>query len=81
MNLPSELDVDLQIQHKGHELRLKGSGTSFVAQFPTLSSLLHFLREFRTFRRQIPGEATIVAEWGRLRIPVRKPRRKRNADA
>jgi len=36
------LDVDLLIERKGHQLQLTGSGTRFVAKFPTLSALLHF---------------------------------------
>ena len=41
-----DLDVDLLIEHDGYQLKLRGSEMRFVANFPTLLSLLHFYRIF-----------------------------------
>jgi hypothetical protein len=68
------LDVDLLIEHGGHQLRLQGSGTRFAARFPTLASLFHFLRISWAFRKRVPEEASLYVELGRLRIPVKFPR-------
>ena len=68
------LDVDLLIEHGGHQLKLRGSGTRFAAKFPTLLSLLHFLRISWSSRKRIPREASFHVEWRRLRIPVKSAR-------
>ncbi len=65
------LDVDLLIEHGGHQLKLKGSGMCFAAKFPTLRSLFHFFRIFWLSRDRIPQEASFQVEWRRLRIPVK----------
>lgn len=65
------LDIDLLIEHGGHDLKLRGSGMRFVAKFPTLLSLFHFLRIFRSFKRRIPREASLQFEWRRFRIPIK----------
>lgn len=43
----------------------------FVASFTTFLSLLHFSRTLWSYRNQIPPEATLIVEWGWLRIPVK----------
>ncbi len=65
------LDVNLLIEHGGHQLNLRGSGTSFSVIVPTLLSLFHYLRVSWAFRKQIPREASVYVEWRRLRIPVK----------
>jgi hypothetical protein len=65
------LDVDLLIDHGGHQLKLKGSEMCFAAKFPTLRSLFHFFRIFWSSRTRIPREASFHVEWRRLRIPVK----------
>ena len=72
MKLPlSVLDVDLLIEHGGRHLKLRGSGMRFVANFPTLLSLLHFLRIFWSFKKQVPREVSLQFEWRQFRIPVK----------
>jgi hypothetical protein len=65
------LDVDLLIEHDGRHLELRGSEMRFVARFPTLASLFHFLRIFWPYRNRAPLEATLEIEWWRLCIPVK----------
>lgn len=65
------LDVDLLIEHGGHQVKLKGSGMCFAAKFLTLRSLFHFFRIFWLSRKRIPREASFQVEWRRLRIPVK----------
>jgi hypothetical protein len=69
------LDVDLLIDHGGHQLKLKGSGMCFAAKFPTLRSLFYFFRIFWSSRTRIPQEASFQVEWRRLRTPVKSARR------
>ena len=64
------LDLDLRIQHAGHELILTGSGGSFVARFPTLLSLLHFARLSWPFRAHLPPDASLQVQWRWLHLPV-----------
>jgi hypothetical protein len=65
------LEVDLLIEHDGHHLKLRGSGMRFVAKFPTLLSLFHFLRNFWSFKQHVPREASLQVEWRQLRIRVK----------
>lgn len=51
---PLKLDVDLRIEHAGHQLDLKGSGQRFVARFRTLRGLIHFGRLLWPLRKQMP---------------------------
>ena len=71
---PPVLDVDLLIEHGGHQLKLSESGTRFAARFPTLLSLFHFLRISWASRKRNPREASFSVEWRRLRIPVKSAR-------
>ena len=71
MKLLPALEVDLVIEHGGRRLHLQGSGTPFVATFPTLVSLLHFAPIFWPYRKRIPRPASLQVERRGLRIPVR----------
>lgn len=71
---PPVLDVDLLIEHAGHQLKLRGSGTRFAAEFPTLLSLFHFLRISWTSRNQMPKATSFHVEWRGIRIPVKSAR-------
>jgi hypothetical protein len=70
-------EVDLLIEHGGHRLKLRGSGTRFAARFPTLLSLFQFLRISWASRKRIPPQASFHVEWRRLRIPVKSARQNR----
>ena len=77
MNRPvPALDLDLLIEHGGHQVGVKGSGRHFVAKFPTLLSLLHFLLAFWPVRKRVPGEFQFQVEWRdfRFRLPRRPDR-------
>lgn len=65
------LDVDLLIEHGGHQLKLRGSGTRFSVRAPTLLSLFHYLRISWASRNRIPREASVHVEWRRFRVPVK----------
>ncbi len=65
------LDLDLLIEHGGHEAALTGSGRQFVAKFPTLASLFHFSRALWPWRRNLPSEYSIQVEWRGFRFPWR----------
>jgi hypothetical protein len=71
MKLLPVLEVDLLIEHGARRLHLQGSGTRFVATFPTLVSLLHFAPIFWLYRKRIPRPTSLHVEWLGLRIPVR----------
>ena len=64
------LDLDLLIEHAGHQLTLSGSGMAFIATFPSLASLFHFARLGWSFRSQIPRHATLRVAWRGFSIPV-----------
>ena len=65
------LDVDLQIEHGGHHLKLTGSGMRFVARFPTLISIVHFAPIFWPVRKNLPSPASVRIEWRKLGITVK----------
>ena len=65
------LDVNLHIEQGGHEMKFSGSGNCYLATFPTLLSLLHFLRVSWQYRKRIPRAASLHLEWRRIRIPVK----------
>ncbi|MDZ4796569.1 MAG: hypothetical protein SGI92_00295 [Bryobacteraceae bacterium] len=65
------LDVDLQIEHGGHDLKLTGSGMRFVARFPTLLSTVHFVPIFWSVRKSLTCEAYVRIEWRGLGIAIR----------
>ncbi len=63
------LDLDLLIEHRGYQARVKGSGRHFVAKFPTLLALFHFLRILWPSRKQLPDGFDFQMEWRGLRFP------------
>jgi hypothetical protein len=65
------LDLDLVIEHGGRQLKLTGSGSRFIARFPTLSSLIYFARNFWSWKNQIPEQMSLQAEWWLFRVPVK----------
>lgn len=70
MKLPlPALDVDLLIEHNGHQATLQGAGHHFVARFPTLRSLFHFLRTLWPLRKRLPREVEFQVEWKGFRFP------------
>ena len=66
------LECDIRIEHHGRELHLKGSEGEFRARFPTLASLLHFLRLGWRYRHALPGPVALRVEWKSLsfRVPA-----------
>ena len=60
--LPS-LELDLRIEHDGHQLSLTGSRMRFCANFPTLLSAVHFVRMFWPSRRFLPANASVRVQW------------------
>ncbi len=73
MQLPLHvLDLDLLVQHGGHEVSVKGTGGQFVARFPTLFSLLHFSSAMWPIRKHIPPGMGLQVELHGLRLRVSK---------
>ena len=75
MNPPwPALDVDLLIEHDGHQVGVTGSGRHFVAKFPTLFSLLHFSWAFWSVRKHVPREFQFQVELRdfRFALPVKR---------
>ena len=70
------VDVDLQVEHDGHTLKLTGSDSRFVARFSTLAALFHFGRVFWFFRKRIPRRASLQVEWRPLRVLLKRAQRK-----
>jgi hypothetical protein len=60
---PLALDVDLLIEQDGRQMLLRGSGTSFTARFPTLTSLFHFARLLWRFRGRAPRGYRLRVQW------------------
>ena len=72
MKLPLPvLDVDLLIEHDGHELKLLGSDMRFIAKFPTLGDVVHFSRILWPYRKLVPRESSVRVEWRGLSVPVK----------
>jgi hypothetical protein len=69
------LETDLLIEHGGRELKVSGSGSRFAVKFSSLLSFFHFVRIFWPYRKRIPGQASVELRFGRLSIPVRRPKR------
>ena len=67
-----ELEVDLVIEHGGHAMNVTGSASRIVASFPSLRAMIHFAGAFWPFRKQVPKQLALEAEWRRLRVPVRR---------
>ena len=64
------LDLDLLIEHGGHQLKLRGVGMRITATFPTLLSAFHFLRTLLPLRRSFPRGLSLYAEWRGICVPV-----------
>jgi len=64
--LLSALSADLLIENAGYRCTLSGGNMSFVARFPSLSSLIHFAPLFWSLRKYIPPGLTLRIQWGRL---------------
>ena len=54
------LASDLLVEHSGHQMRLRGEGSSLVAEFDSLSAI-------RVMRRSLPSPGTRLPE--PLRLP------------
>lgn len=67
-----ELDVDLRVEQAGRHLMVRGAGGILTLRIPTLASGLYLLRRLWPWRRMLPGGISIVLEWGKLRLPLRK---------
>lgn len=65
------LSADLLIENAGHQMRLTGGRMSYVADFPTLSSLFHFARIGWAWRKQIPPGLQLRIVWRGLTLPFR----------
>ena len=73
MSLPHPhpaLDLDLIVEHQGHQVSLTGSGYSFVARFPSILSLIHFGRAAWPARKQWPEGYGISIEWRGLQVRI-----------
>ncbi len=66
------LEVDLVIEHGGHAVKVTGSASRVVANFPSLRAALHFARVFWPLRKQVPNQIGLQAEWRQLRVPLRR---------
>ena len=69
-----DLEVALRVEQGGHQLEVVGAGRRFVVRFPTLLSLLHYVRIVWPSRDLIPRSLSVLVEWRRLRMEVRSPR-------
>jgi hypothetical protein len=67
------LEADLVIEHGGHAVKVTGSASRFVANFPSLLAMLHFARVWWPLRDQVPRQIALDAQWRQLRIRVRRP--------
>jgi len=67
--LLQSLDVDLRLEHNGHQAAVSGSKGSFVVKFPSLFSLFHFARVLWPSRKQVPAGCKVQIEWKGFRFP------------
>ena len=63
------LDVDVVVEHAGHEVTVRGSNRDFVAEFSTFSSMAHFLRAALPFRKAIPDGYSFQVVCRGFRLP------------
>lgn len=68
------LDLNLLIEHGGHQTSVIGSRYDFVARFPTLLSLLHFVRTLWPSRKEFPRGYGFQIEWKGFRFPLKRVR-------
>jgi len=54
-----DLEVNLHLEHSGHNLDIMGTGPDYTVQFPTLFSIFHYAFTFWPLRKQIP-EGTVI---------------------
>ena len=69
-----DLEVALRVEQGGHQLEVVGEGRRLVVKFPTLLSILHYVRIVWPARDRIPQSLSVLVEWRRLRMEVRSPR-------
>jgi hypothetical protein len=62
-----ELALELQIENGGHRMRISGSAGQYVAEFPSLRSLVHFLAIGWRWRGQVPRGWRVQMAWRGLR--------------
>jgi len=72
--VPHVLECDLLIEHQGRQLRLEGSGGEFIARFPTLASLVHFVPLGWAYRRSLPAKIAVQVKWKNLSFRVQSGR-------
>jgi hypothetical protein len=65
------IDVDLQLEHLGHKLEVKGSGSEFRALFPSFFSLIHYAISLWPLRKMVPEGWVIRLECGWFRYRYR----------
>jgi len=53
------LQVNLHLEHSGHNLDVTGTGHDYTVRFPSLPSALHYAIHFWPLRKQIP-EGTVI---------------------
>ncbi len=64
-----ELDVDVVIEHGGHQMAVSGSGKRFVARFQNLGAIVHFGMRAWPFRKLMPSSCEWQVEWKGRRFP------------
>ena len=57
------VELNLLIEHEGHEFRLTGTRNRFLADFPTLLSAVHFSRVLWPSRRLLPVGISMRVQW------------------
>ena len=65
------LDIDLIIEHDGHQAAVTGSGHRFVAKCPTLKSVFHYSLNLWPWRKVLPSGYIFQMEWRGFRFPPR----------
>ena len=67
------LDVNLLIEHAGHQASVTGSGRHFVTRFSSLGSLFYFARTLWPVRDSFPASYGMDVEWRGLRWTWKRP--------
>jgi hypothetical protein len=63
-----ELEIDLSVEHNGHRLRLTGRDPEYVAEIPSIGSLIHFFRAGWRHRRLMPSGRRLTILLWKLRV-------------
>jgi len=53
------LEVNLHLEHSGHNLDITGTGPDYTLRFPSLASALHYAMNFWPLRKRLP-EGTVI---------------------